>query len=273
MDEPNQKPTDEMLKEARRLAFFADEVLSQDIMNSYTKTKSYIKRHTQQLMEQEVIKPIENYVCTPEDIKIEKTARTIGSSIILRIFYIPALVYVALNWYFLITPINEWFANLGQFNPLLLEWFPRAQYWVNISTVYREKMILLYVIFQFFFWYSLIITIFQAFKNWDILSARYPCAEAKKRRAPLTNFFGLIIILALFGYAVFGNLSVGSELFLTYDQLDNTAKRWLFTDEAKWNSVFGFLFSRVLHLGLISLMLLVLIGSISTLFFKSKKNN
>ncbi|MCF6345767.1 MAG: hypothetical protein L3J00_04765 [Thiomicrorhabdus sp.] len=52
MDENKQKPTDEMLAEARRLAFFADEVFSQEIMNSYEKTDSYIKRHTKTLIEQ-----------------------------------------------------------------------------------------------------------------------------------------------------------------------------------------------------------------------------
>ena len=70
MDEPNQKPTDEMLKEARRLAFFADEVLSQDILNSYEDTENYIKRHAKTLIEQGTIKPeIEYYAYAPEDIK------------------------------------------------------------------------------------------------------------------------------------------------------------------------------------------------------------
>ncbi len=70
MDENKQKPTDEMLAEARRLAFFSDEVFSQEIMNSYEKTESYIKRHTKTLIEQGAIKPkINYYAYTPEEIK------------------------------------------------------------------------------------------------------------------------------------------------------------------------------------------------------------
>jgi hypothetical protein len=48
---------------------------------------------------------------------------------------------------------------LGQYNNQLLQWLPRAQYWVNISVAYREKMIPLYVLYQGIFWFIFVSTI------------------------------------------------------------------------------------------------------------------
>ncbi|RUM92253.1 MAG: hypothetical protein DSZ27_03510 [Thiomicrospira sp.] len=49
------KPTKEMVNEAHRLAFFSSEILSQNILDSYENTKSYILRNQQELTEQGVI--------------------------------------------------------------------------------------------------------------------------------------------------------------------------------------------------------------------------
>jgi hypothetical protein len=37
------------------------------------------------------------------------------------------------------TPIDEWVFNLGQYNNQLLQWLPRAQYWVNNKRYSTEK--------------------------------------------------------------------------------------------------------------------------------------
>jgi hypothetical protein len=44
-----------------------------------------------------------------------------------------AVFYSIVSVYLLNTPIDEWVFNLGQYNNQLLQWLPRAQYWVNIS--------------------------------------------------------------------------------------------------------------------------------------------
>ena len=77
-----------------------------------------------------------------------------------------ALFYSIASIYLLNTPVDEWVFNLGQYNNQLLQWFPKAQYWVNISVAYREKMILLYVLYQGMFWFIFITTIGVFIKNW-----------------------------------------------------------------------------------------------------------
>ena len=90
-----------------------------------------------------------NKTTTKEDKKYKLTPlekRFVKIYILLAVFYSIASVYL-LN-----TPIDEWVFNLGQYNNQLLKVFPKAQYWVNISVVYREKMIPLYVLHQVLIW-------------------------------------------------------------------------------------------------------------------------
>ncbi len=246
MDEHNQKPTDEMLAEARRLAFFADEVFSQDIMNSYEETEKYIKRHTKTLIEQGTIKPkIKYYAYTPEEIKAYNKW---FNSICWKAVYFPILIYLFLSWYFISTPMDNWIFNLGQYNTLLLQWFPKAQYWVNISTDHREKMILLYVIYTFFYWLIFTLIIYQIVTNVKKFTSEYVPTKAKLCGNVGVGLMGVCLCLLLFFFGFSGGFVKGSDVFLMPYELDNSNRQWMFRDNSRWNTIIGFLFAKSLSL-------------------------
>lgn len=253
MDQQKQ-PTEEMLAEARRLAFFADEILSQDIMNSYEKTDGYIKRHTQQLLEDGVIK--ESVVYSDYTEEEVKAYNKWFNSLLRKTVYFPVLVYLLTSWYFISIPMEDWVLNLAQYNPPLLERFPKAQYWVNISTQHREKMIVLYIIFKFSFWLILTLVVFSVFLNIKKLTVDLiPTKNKICQKKSLLFTYGFFL-LGLASMSFFGVFSFGSEIFLIYSELDNSARQWLLRENSSWNSAFGFLVKRSLDLMLLGFGLL-----------------
>ncbi len=243
MDEPNKKkPTEEMLAEARRLAFFADEVLSQDIMNSYEKTKNYIQRYTQKLVSDGVIqKKIEPYFYTEAEIKESKNWNNLMAT---RLIHWPLAIYLALSLYFLNIDMNDWVFNLSQFNPLLLEWFPKAQYWVNISVVFREKMIVLYVIFHIFQAYVLLSAIYLMIIHWAKFNVEFVPANIRVCKAGILKKYAVLGVF-IFAIFIFFNMSMGSQFWLNLDQLDKEyIRKGVISEYRQWNSVIGFLITK-----------------------------
>ncbi len=266
MDKQNQKPTVEMLAEARRLAFFSDAVLSQEITDSYEKTDAYIKRHTQQLIEQKVIKPtVEYYAYTPEEIKAYNKW---FNSLLWKAVYFLVWMYLFISWYFISTPMESWIFNIGQYNSLLLQWFPNAQYWVNISTEHREKMILLYVIYCFFLWFILLSIMYHIVINVKKFTIEYVPARAKLCGRLGVGLAGMFMFTSFAFFALFGGLIQGSESFLMPDMLDNSSRQWMFRDNTRWNSIIGFLLNKSLNLVILSFLLWGLRSASATWFCK-----
>ena len=84
-----------------------------------------------------------------------------------KIYVLLVVFYSIAGIYLLNTPINEWVFNLGQYNAQLLEAFPKAQYWINISVAYRENMIPLYVLHQGISWFVFITVVGVIVKDWE----------------------------------------------------------------------------------------------------------
>lgn len=241
MDQQKQ-PTEEMLTEARRLAFFADEVLSQEIMNSYEKTKGYINRHTQKLVDDGVIqKKIEPYIYTEVEIKESKKWNNLMAT---KLIHWPLAIYLALSLYFLIIDMNDWVFNLSQFNPLLLEWFSKAQYWINISVIFREKMIILYFIFHIFQIYVLLVAIYLMVIYWTKFNVEFVPTNIKACKAGLLKKYAILGVF-IFAIFIFFNMSIGSQSWLNLDQLDQEyIRKGIISEYRQWNSVIGFLITK-----------------------------
>lgn len=106
------------------------------------------------MLDNQTIKKDKKYKLTP----LEKR--------FVKIYLALAVFYSVITIYLLNTAIDEWVFDLGQYNTQLLELFPKAQYWVNVSVVYREKMIPLYVLYHGIFWFIFITTIGVFIKDW-----------------------------------------------------------------------------------------------------------
>ncbi|VVM23342.1 hypothetical protein BSPWISOXPB_512 [uncultured Gammaproteobacteria bacterium] len=179
----------------------------------------------------------------------------------IKIYLLLAVFYSIVSVYLLNTPIDEWVFNLGQYNNQLLQWLPRAQYWVNISVAYREKMILLYVLYQGIFWFIFVSTIGIFIKDWAWYKENAIHHTHKRvRKKYLMVFYIFFIGLLLFGTIVL-NISEGSKFYMLYEQLDKVGRN---NDIFQWNSIYGFIFNRLVFASLAYLMTFGFIISILT---------
>lgn len=151
-----------------------------------------------------------------------------------KIYLALAVFYSVITIYLLNTAIDEWVFNLGQYNTQLLEMFPKAQYWVNISVAYREKMIPLYVLYQGIFWFVFITTIGIFVKDWAWYKQNliYRVQPRARTRTWLLLFMTLLIVGLLY-FLVFDE-SFGSNSYMVYEELTKTN---LHNDVRKWNKM------------------------------------
>ncbi|BAS67555.1 hypothetical protein [Bathymodiolus septemdierum thioautotrophic gill symbiont] len=176
-----------------------------------------------------------------------------------KLYLALAVFYSVITIYLLNTPIGEWIFNLGQYNTQLLEVFPKAQYWVNVSVAYREKMILLYVLYQGIFWFVFITTIGIFIKDWAWYKQNAIHYTHKRvRKKYLMVFYIFFTGIFLIG-TIFSNASEGSKFYMLYDQLDKVGRN---NDIFQWNSIYGFIFNRLVLGSLIYLMTFYFIVSI-----------
>ena len=151
-----------------------------------------------------------------------------------KIYVLLVVFYSIAGIYLLNTPINEWVFNLGQYNAQLLEVFPKAQYWINISVAYREKMIPLYVLYQGIFWFVFITVVGVIVKDWEWYKKNSIYRVRPQARHRVWLLFFMIIFFMLLLYAETFDLSSGSDVYMVYEELDKTGTH---NDLFKWNQM------------------------------------
>ncbi|VVH56530.1 hypothetical protein BSPCLSOX_890, partial [uncultured Gammaproteobacteria bacterium] len=109
------------------------------------------------------------------------------------------------------------------------------------SVAYREKMILLYVLYQGIFWFIFVSTIGIFIKDWAWYkeNAIYLTRERVRKKYLMVCyifFLGLLLFVT-----IFLNIFEGSNFYMLYDQLDKVGRN---NDILRWNSVYGFIFNR-----------------------------
>lgn len=158
-----------------------------------------------------------------------------------KIYILLAVFYSITSVYLLNTPIDEWVFNLGQYNNQLLELFPKAQYWVNISVAYREKMIPLYVLYNGIFWFIFVSTIWVMVRQWrhylniDKINFKPKCEKRKM----------LIFGVFLFGLSIYSYIFIfhtGSETYKLYEDLRVS----LHGEYKVWSTVYGMIFYKLI---------------------------
>ena len=176
-----------------------------------------------------------------------------------KIYVLLVVFYSIAGIYLLNTPINEWVFNLGQYNAQLLEAFPKAQYWINISVAYREKMIPLYVLYQGIFWFVFITAVGVIVKDWEWYKKNSIYRVRPQARHRVWLLFFMIIFFMLLLYAETFDLSSGSDVYMVYEELDKTGTH---NDLFRWSRM-SFLIYRAFEILNPPLFLFCLILSIA----------
>ncbi len=271
--EKEELPNPKTINRAKDLAFFSDEVLSEEVLKSEAKLQAYIKRHSGHYLinisEEELIEAADKAKLFPEPIEVlRKKSNRYGYWLIIKAAFLPALLFAVLAWYFLTTPIDNWVWNLGQYNHVILEFFPRAQTWINISIEYREKMIILFACFTVLLVFAIFYMFLLVFKNWKILMVEYvPSKRHTCNNNVVRIFGGITVALMLVLFPLISYLG-GSETFLKSVSFD----RSIYSDYRKWNTIFGFIFNLSLSLFSSSIGLFFIFMTISSGIFCKKIN-
>ena len=154
-----------------------------------------------------------------------------------------AVIYVVASIHLLTTPIENWIFNFGQYNQQLLELFPKAQNWVNVSVAFREKVIPLHVLYQLIFWFIFLTVIIDIVKNWHWYQAHEPyCLSSKVRKRGWMVFY-----LFFTGFFIWASFFVndGSDYYKLYEDLRVS----LHGEYKMWSTTYGFILYRLLMLG------------------------
>lgn len=160
---------------------------------------------------------------------------------LIAVYLVLGAIYAIASIYLLSTPIEDWAFNLGQYNQSILESFPKAQYWVNVSIAFREKVIPLYPLYQVFFWFVFVTAAISCIVHW-----RYYLIDTHKSRLiPIcrrkkTILFGLVFFFSFLLLALTTN--TGSEHLKLYKDL----RLGLHGEYTQWNTTYGFVFYRLI---------------------------
>jgi len=240
-------PNPETINHAKDLAFFADELLSEEILKSEEKLLAYIKRHanyrnTNIVSDKDLIKAANEAQLFSDSMQIlDKRSRQCFFWLMFKTGFLPAFLFAMLALYFLTTPIEHWFWSLGSYNQVILEFFPRAQNWVNISFAYREKMIILFACFTVLLVFSIVYMLLLIFQNRQVLVFEY--VDVKKAHichkyngVMITIIIPLIVGMSVIGGAISVTYFGGSDTFL-----ETVAyRKGIYSDYRHWNTLFGF---------------------------------
>lgn len=241
-------PSPEAINRAKDLAFFADELLSEEILKSEEKLQAYIKRHRgpdlTAISDEELITAADKANLFSESIEVlrQRSSRC-GSWIIFKVCFLPAFLFSVLAWYFLATPIEDWPWDLGSYNQVILEVFPRAQTWVNISIEYREKMIFLFACFTVLLVFGFLYLFLLILKDWQALMVEFvPPKKHKCKGREALMLAGVIMGLIFMLYFSLGSYLKGSEIFLTSVAYDVESYKYsIYSEYRTWNTIFGFI--------------------------------
>ena len=161
---------------------------------------------------------------------------------LIAIYLMLGAIYAIASIYLLSTPIEDWAFNLGKYNQSILEIFPKAQYWVNVSIAFREKVIPLYPLYQVFFWFVFITTAISCITHWrhhwiDISKSKIE-PLCKRRKTLIFNL--LILPIVLVSILVW---DPGSKQYRSsYQQL----APGLHSEYLQWNIIYGFVLYKVI---------------------------
>jgi len=233
-----------LINKAKDLAFFAEQPLTQEILENSDKLKLYIAENEEILVKRKVISSNKS---TPELSKESLIARRRW----LRFLEFKS-VYLASLFFIIITMLA-----LSDSNYLIKDFviqkiqmlIPSSQAWVNISPIYRESMSIVYLAF-----YSVLsVIIFLSIRNVLVNKNMFfgdgfiPLKNKSCEKRGLLIIV-LIMLLILVSIIFFSPLISGSENFLSASELDNSSRRYIFRDEFMWNNYYGILFHKSLYL-------------------------
>ena len=189
---------------------------------------------------------------------------------LVRACFIPILMFAGVTVYLLGTPMTEWVFGLSRLNNIILEFLPQAQTWVNISVVYREKMILLFVVYSFFLFGSVLYMSVLVIKNRALRFNAMERDNHDKLGFKFKRIIGLLFIVILVYFSITMQFESASDVFLTYEELDNSSTRSIFTDYVRWSTLRGILFHSITKIFATSLFWLVLFQFLVSWYCKSK---
>jgi len=257
-----------LINEAKDVSFFADEVLSEEIMKDEESLASYIKRNRQKLITNRTISNrSEVPLISKEQIKERRRWFFKLEQVVL---YYPVILFIVISW--LVLSANE-MSNWRVIDSILLV-IPNSIYWANISPQFREKMILIYVLFHVFLMYVLLSAVVKVYTNRvEFFGAKF--VPVKNNLCPkLGLIITLLSMLLLFLFVIVsGGFQAGSEELLSFKELDNSSRKYIYRDVFVWNTKFGVMFYNSLYLYISGYAILFGAQIIGTIRWCSKFKN
>lgn len=232
-----------LINEAKDISFFADEVLSEEIMKDEASLVSYIKRNRQKLITNRTISNRSEVPLISEE-QIKERRRWF-SKVERVVLYYPIAIFIIITWLILSAyEMSSW-----KIVDTISKVFPQSMNWSNISPQFREKMILFYVLFHVFLVYVLLSAVVKVYTNRvEFLGAKF--VPVKNNLCPkLGLIITLLSMLLLFLFLIVsGGFQAGSEELLSFKELDNSSRKYIFRDVFVWNTKFGVMFYSSLYL-------------------------
>lgn len=206
---------------------------------------------------------------TNEDKEKEKKWKRACWLMLIKACFLPMFMFMGVAVYLLGTPMEEWVFGLSKFNNFILEVLPQSQFWVNISVVYREKMILLFVVYSFFLFGSVLYMSVLVIKNRALRFNAMERDNHDKLGFKFKRIIGLLFFVILVHLGITNQFVSASDVFLTYEELDSSSTRAIFTDYVRWSTLRGVLFHSITSIFIASLFWLILFQFLVSWYCKS----
>lgn len=256
----NQESLEKLINEAKDISFFSNEVLSEEILKDEERLASYIKRNRQKLISNKTISNSQQAPLFAKE-KIKERRRWFFK-IEQMVLYYPILFFIISSWLILSNYEMSSWKIIDVFSSL----FPKSIYWANISPQFREKMILIYPLFHVFLIYILFSSLVKVYTNRvEFFGVKFIPLKNNICGKLIFTISALAMFLLFLFIIVSGGFQGGSEEILTFKELDNSSRKYIFRDTFVWNTKFGVIFYSSMYLYISGIAILLgaqIIGNI-----------
>jgi hypothetical protein len=160
------------------------------------------------------------------------------------------LTFAFLTFIILIIPSNLYDEVFSSISNWIVNTFSSSKAWSNSSPVYRDKLVVVYVLFYLCFFLMFVGLLYSMIRNRNELFTNFVPLRSFHCKYFFTTVLVGTFILIMTISIVFFLIPTGSNELLTLNEMDNSSKFFWFKDSFKWNSLWGLVINKSLSLGL-----------------------
>ena len=244
----------ELINKAKDIAFFADEPLTQEILESMDKLQKYIAMNEQKLIQQNIISQESNdanlanqkilgeselinrnnYIQNPDWIWFDKLPR--------RWFFLSTIVTASVIFLILHIGAFRGLVSNPNFNDFVLHYLPTAQAWQNATINYKNEIVFISLYLWGLYLVAFCLFVYTYFLNWkrtkNIFQSSFIYEQLKNKicSKKIKSLFALFLLIALiYGFSI---LFQGYQSPMTYDDYRKTSGIGL-NEYETWNTAIG----------------------------------